>query len=136
MKKRLSIFLIVFLFSIGLFAARTELTVDTSVTSGLVIATDTGIADGHKFSNSLGDVFLYVTQDDIEAREITIQTPGTVDGEPIAERVVDVGASAVVIIGPFKRSIFNQSDGMVYIDYETDHHDHFEVVAVKCVSKK
>lgn len=136
MKKRLSIILVVFLFSIGLFGARTEITVDTMSTAGIVIATDAGIADGHKFSNALGDVFLYVTNSDVGAHNITIQTPGTVEGEPIAERVVSIGASAIVLIGPFTRAVYNQSDGMVYVDYAAGEHDHFAVVPIKSADVK
>lgn len=116
--------------------ARTALTVDTVTTAGVVLATDTGIADGHSFANSDGDVILYVSNGDATARDITIQTPGTVAGkgtssEPIAERTVEVGAGAIKFIGPFAPSIFNQADGSVYVDYESGEEDHFEVVPLK-----
>ena len=54
--------------------------------------------------------------------EMTFQTPGTVDGQAIAELLVTpaVAATQYTLIGPFPPSIYNQSDGTVYVDIDDE----------------
>jgi hypothetical protein len=75
-------------------------------------------ADGHKFRND-GNVQIEVENVHATiARVITFQTPGKVLGMlEVAEHAVSVAALATVLIGPFSVKAFNQTDGMVYIDY-------------------
>ena len=53
---------------------------------------------------------------------LTFKTPGTKDGQAIAEQVVTPGVHATqnTLIGPFPPSIYNQSDGTVHIELDDD----------------
>ncbi len=83
----------------------------------LVAADDT---DGHKFLND-GRTFLLVLNTAV-ACTLTFQTPGTVDGLAIAERTVVIAIHATdhVLIGPFPPGDYNQSNGMVFVDVDTE----------------
>lgn len=48
---------------------------------------------------------------------VTVQTPGTVDGQAVADRTIALGTNAERFIGPFPVDVYNQADGQVYIDY-------------------
>ena len=49
---------------------------------------------------------------------MTFETPGTVDGLAIADQAVTPAthATRVVLIGPFPPGVYNQSNGLVYIN--------------------
>lgn len=97
--------------------ARTELTVEPVVRAGLAATYTAAFVDGHKFKND-GKTILHIKNGAV-ALNLTVQTPGTVDGLAVADRVVAVGASTDKFIGPFPASQYNQAaDGMVYIDYD------------------
>ena len=97
--------------------ARTELTVQNIVRAGVSASYTAAIADNHKFTNN-GRMFAHVKNGSGGAIVVTIQTPGTVDGLAIADRTVSIPATTGdVMIGPFPPGQYNQSDGMVYIDY-------------------
>mgnify|MGYP005817447081 CR=1 FL=1 len=64
-----------------------------------------------------GRVMLEVKNGSISPINVTIQTPGSVDGLAIAELVVQVAASGDKMIGPFPPGIYNQPDGSVYVDF-------------------
>lgn len=96
--------------------ARAALTVQDIERSGLEPSYTAAIADGHSFENN-GRVFIHVKNGDAASKDITIQTPGTVDGLAVADRVVSVPADEERMIGPFAPSQYNQSDGSVYVDY-------------------
>jgi hypothetical protein len=96
--------------------ARTEITYQQIVRTGLEQTYAAAVADGAKFSND-GRMFLHVKNGSGAPINVTIQTPGTVDGLAIAEQVVAVTNAEERMIGPFPPSIYNQSDGMVYADY-------------------
>ena len=53
---------------------------------------------------------------------MTFQTPGTVDGLAISEQAVTPGVHATqnTLIGPFPPSIYNQSDGTVHVDLDSE----------------
>jgi hypothetical protein len=71
--------------------------------------------DGHKFAND-GNTFLHVKNGGGSSINVTIQTPGTVDGLTVSDLVVAVAAGAEKMIGPFPPGIYNQS-GEVYVDW-------------------
>lgn len=98
--------------------ARTELTVEVSGIGGLE-PTDTAlIADGHKF----------LAHKDLQFRinngatgfNLTIQTPVTVDGLAVGDKVVAIGANEEHIFNFKDVSLdnFRQSDYMIYVDYD------------------
>lgn len=76
------------------------------------------VADYHMFLND-GRTFLFLIGGTANC-EITVQTPGTVDGLAVDDIVFDIplGATEFRIMGPFPPSIYNQSNGYVYIDWE------------------
>lgn len=97
--------------------ARTELTVQTIDRAGLEPTMTALIADGHKFMND-GKLTRLMVVNGATPFILTIQTPETVDGLAVAERTVAIGAAGTYEIGPFQASLYNQADGMVYIDYD------------------
>ena len=101
-------------------AARADLTVQVMDRHTPIEPTQTNavVADGHKFTND-GRVFLFLIGGTANC-EITIQTPNTVDALAIADLVFDIplGATEYRIMGPFPPSVYNQSDGKVYVDWE------------------
>ena len=111
--------------------ARTEVTVNTGIASGLNVTDNatTGIADGHKVQNPNQNVCIIATNSDGSAHDITFQTPQTIGDEAlaVAEQTVSVGAGKTYVFAGFKKSIYNQDDGMIYIDYENGEHDHFTI---------
>lgn len=90
--------------------ARTELAVQDCVVAGLNPTMTAAIADGHAFVNLGENIFLYVDNGGGSAVAVTIETPGTVDGNAIADLSVSVPAGESRFIGPFKRSVYNQDD--------------------------
>jgi hypothetical protein len=73
---------------------------------------------GNKVLND-GKTFLYVINGSGAPIDVTINTPGTVDGVSIADLVVsvaatgDAGGADKKFIGPFT-GIFNQTDGYIW----------------------
>ncbi len=68
------------------------------------------------FANT-GRRFLHVKNASAAPINVTAITPGTVDGQAIADRVTAVPAAGERFIGPFPADIYNQGDGKVYIDF-------------------
>jgi len=83
------------------------------------------VADGHKFAND-GNTYVRVAKSS-STGDITFQTPKTILGLALAELVVNIGTSDEVLIGPFPTNIFNQPDGMVYVDYESAEETEFTI---------
>jgi hypothetical protein len=82
---------------------------------------------GDGFSND-GKTFIHVLNTGTE-KTLTIQTPGTVDGLAISDRTVTIPATTGnKMIGPFQTSIYNQSDGKVYLDWSLETAVTFAVV--------
>lgn len=97
--------------------ARTELTLQRISPDGLVATYDSAIADGHSFRWGQRH-FIHVINGDTASKTITIQTPQTIGGLAVADKTVDVAAGAEEFIGPFLgRETYEQSDGLVYVDY-------------------
>ncbi len=97
--------------------ARTELTVQTISRAGLEAVYTTAIADGHKFVND--GMMLVTLKNGATDKTITVQTAATVDGKAVADDSVTLTANEERDIGPFPPGIYNQTDGMVYIDYSS-----------------
>jgi len=98
--------------------ARTTMSHQQIVRTGLEQTYEAAQVDGNKFSND-GRMFLHVKNGAASPITVTIQTPGTVDGLAVAEQIVTVTNAEERMIGPFPPNIYNQSDGMVYVDYSS-----------------
>jgi hypothetical protein len=82
--------------------------------------TATTAVDGVSFTNS-GREMLLLSNDTGGAVQVTVQTPAEVDGDlVIGERTFTIGDGEIATIGPFRRSLYNQSDGSVYVDFDGD----------------
>jgi hypothetical protein len=96
--------------------ARGALTPQQIVRSGLSPAYTAGDAvNGHEFVNE-GDVYLHVKNGGASPINVTIPTPGTVDGLAIADLVVAVPAAEERKIGDIPTNVYNQTGGKVYVD--------------------
>lgn len=98
--------------------ARTELTVQTISRAGLEASYGSAIADGHKFANDGNMTFVHIKNGSVD-KTITIQTAATVDGKAVGDDAIVCTANEERLIGPFPASIYNQADGLVYIDYSS-----------------
>jgi hypothetical protein len=100
-------------------AARAEIVPTPIVVDGVAQPTQTtGVAaDGHKFLND-GCVFVECNNTHTSALIFTFETPRTIHGLAVAELPISVGAASYKLVGPFNTEDFNQSDGMVYLDYD------------------
>jgi hypothetical protein len=96
--------------------ARTALTVQQIVRSGLTPTYSAANADGHSFPNG-GTEYLHVKNGGGGSINVTVQTPNTVDGLAITDRVVAVPNGGERIIGPFPRATYNQGADEVYVDF-------------------
>ncbi len=71
---------------------------------------------GDEFPNA-GREYLEVINGSGVSVNVTITTPASVDGEPVADRVVAVPAAERRKIGPFPTGVFNAADGNVDVAY-------------------
>jgi len=44
---------------------------------------------------------------------VTIETPASVDGLAIADRIITVGPTSIALLGPFPRATYSDSEGKV-----------------------
>lgn len=102
--------------------ARTDIPVHTVIrgTTGLVQPSQvTGDAtNNHSFTNN-GKTIIEIVSSDAADQTVTfeIPTPGNgTDGQGVDPLVVTVTAGDTVYVGTFSESIYNQSDGTVYVD--------------------
>lgn len=95
--------------------ARTALTVLQVARTGLTPAYTAGNVDGHSIVND-GRVCTHVKNGSGSSINVTVQTPGTVDGLAVSDLVVAVPAGQERMIGPFPPGVYNQADGTVYVD--------------------
>lgn len=102
--------------------ARTNLPVLVPASrSGLSIAdsalTAADSVNGHKFFNDGRTVFI-AQNTNAATRTITFLTPGSIDGNAIADLAVVIAATTGRLITPsFPATVYSQSDGYVYVDY-------------------
>lgn len=97
--------------------ARTDLTVQQIARTGLNASFSS--ADGtnqNAFAND-GRTYLHVKNGGGSSINVTVDTPGVVDGLAVGNLVVAVPNGGERIIGPFPTNIYNQADGKVYVDW-------------------
>ena len=63
---------------------------------------------GNTFQND-GKVLIVARNSGVTPRNITMTTPGTVDGEAIGDPVYSLAASATVILGPFDPAVYGHT---------------------------
>ena len=98
-------------------ADRVELTVQQAVRTGVTPTYNSASANNNTFAND-GHTIIEVKNTSGSPINVTIETPGTVDGNAVADLVVAVPAtSGDKIIGPFPPSIYNQTGGVIYLDW-------------------
>lgn len=95
--------------------ARTALTIQQIVRAGLTPSYGAANVDGHALANG-GQEFIHVKTVGTGCT-VTIQTPGLVDGQAVADRTIVLGTNTERMIGPFPPNIYNQASGEVYIDF-------------------
>lgn len=78
---------------------------------GAIITAEAANEDGHTIPNS-GRMWIHFLNGSASACEVTVATPGTVDGLAIDELVVDVPAGEDWFIGPFPPDIYNTEKGV------------------------
>jgi hypothetical protein len=103
--------------------AYTALTPLTALRTGITVADaamTAAVAGGHSFVND-GDTILLMLNTNAATRTVTIQTSQTIDGLAVADQVIVLAIGSVtatrVMTSRFPRSIYNQTDGTVLIDY-------------------
>ena len=97
--------------------AYTELTLQASTRIGLEATYASGdSANGHSFDNATENVCIHVLNGGASSINVTVVTPGTIDGIAITDMVVAVPASEERIIGPFANSLYGQVDADNSID--------------------
>ena len=107
--------------------ARTEVSVQSITRAGLEATYSSAHADDNKFVNDGRSTFVHVkngTGDVI----ITLQVAKTVDGNAVTDPTVTCTADEERLIGPFPADIYNQTDGMVYIDWDDESNVTFAVL--------
>lgn len=97
--------------------ARTSLTVQEVALAGITLSFEAANADGNSFAND-GNVILYVKNGDASSHTVTIPTPATVGGMAVEDLTVSVPAGGEKVVGPFPTHVFNQSGGVVYVNYD------------------
>ena len=99
--------------------ARTNLAPQEIVRTGL--SPTFSAADGsnqNAFDNN-GQTHIHVKNGGGAPINVTIDTPGMVDGLAVSNLVVAVPNGGERIIGPFPTSVYNQPDGKVYVDWSS-----------------
>lgn len=99
--------------------ARQSYTAQTAVrtSSGIVGTERDGHADGHSVAND-GRIIMVVRNSGAGSHTISALTPGTVDGNAVADLSITVAAGVTRIVGPFPTSVYNQADGALYVDFD------------------
>ena len=88
----------------------------------------TGIADGHKFLNGGQDVLVEVSQESGGPLSVTFPTPATVgDGQAVDDTTTAITSGTTQLFGPFRNELYLQSDGYVWISYESESESEFSV---------
>jgi hypothetical protein len=99
--------------------ARTALTVQQITRSALTPTyTAANASGGNSIPNNDGQILLIVKTVGTGC-VVTVDTPGTVDGNAIANKTYTLGTNAERHIGPFPPNVYNQADGSVYLDFDS-----------------
>lgn len=97
------------------YYVRTALAIQQVSRSGLTPAYAAANVDGHSLPNG-GSEFVHVKTGGT-ACTVTVQTPGNVDGQAVADRTIVIGTTSERMIGPFPPSIYNQGASEVFLDF-------------------
>jgi hypothetical protein len=74
-------------------------------------------ADTQIIPNKGGDVLLRVINGGSEPTNVTVATPGEVDGNAIADLVVAVAAGVTKDIGPLDPAVYNDEEGNLEVTF-------------------
>ena len=100
--------------------ARADLPVQRLLSSGIQPVWTTPTVDGLMISND-GRVHVHVINDNAAALTFTVQTPNTVDGLAIGERIVTIpaGEEREFVFPPatYNRPMGSPSERMVFMDF-------------------
>ena len=105
--------------------ARQVETPQTVVPGGLVVSyANADATNKHEFANT-GREFISGKNGGGGSINVTVETPGTVDGDlAIADRVVPVAAGVDALLGPWPTSVYNQTSssdrGKVFFEVDAD----------------
>lgn len=99
--------------------ARTLITPQPVGSAGANATYEPANAAGNSYRLASGQV-LHVKNGGASACNVTIETPLTVDGLAVADRVVTVaaGAAEFIALGTDPNGVYRQSGGVVYVDYD------------------
>jgi hypothetical protein len=98
--------------------ARGTLTAQTSarnVSSAALTWTAANGTDKHQFAND-GTVVLLVRNDHSSPQATIVYRPVTINGSALGNLTLTTANDAYSILGPFPTALYNQIDGMIYID--------------------
>lgn len=98
--------------------AREELTPQPIPLTGLEATYAAAAADGNKFVND-GATMVHIKNGTGDC-VITIQIAKTVDGQAVTDPTVTCTANEERFLPSLPPSIYNQADGMVYLDYDDE----------------
>jgi hypothetical protein len=76
-------------------------------------------ASGDKFPAG-ADVWLFLENSTGSAITVTIDTPGTVRGQAIADLAITVPANGYAVRGPFPADVFGDAGGLLSMTYSTN----------------
>lgn len=97
--------------------ARAELTLQTSVRTGLNPTYSSAATDGHAVNNASHKVLLHVKNASGSSMNVTVSTPNTVDGNAISEKVVAVPNGEDRMIGPYPHAVYCKNDTTLSITH-------------------
>lgn len=99
--------------------ARTALTVQTIVQTGITPSYQAATTDGHSFVNN-GNTFLALINNHTSATmTATVVHPGTIDGLAVADQPVSVAGGATKYLGPFSARFNQPGTTDVYVEMST-----------------
>lgn len=95
---------------------RTKITAQQASSAGLSPAFEPANVDGNAYELRQARA-LRIRNGSAAAVNVTLPTPGTVDGLTIADRVIAVPAGADTVIALGRGDAYRQPDGTVNVDY-------------------
>jgi hypothetical protein len=104
--------------------ARTTVPVNVLSSGGIGVGSGTGETTGdpvnfHDVDND-GDVILVARNNDGGASHfVAWECPVLMDGTPVANVAVSIGASSTIIFGPFPTRLYNQANGRVHFTVDS-----------------
>lgn len=96
--------------------ARTNLATQTPTSSGITPAYTAANVDGFAILNS-GKTVLTVKNGNAASINVTVQTPGSIDGLALPDKVIAVPAGGERDIGNLAPNVYNQTTGEIYVDF-------------------